>query len=139
VAIGGVAIALAVLYSLGHALRLPPAASWPPSETPWPGNPASDVVPIPLARTNLLFPLFASGWQPQFEVPSITQPNPPRPLASSDQLPGGVYKTATYTCIVLVPGPHPDDRAIVSPSSGDYRMPILRPNLHLIPLYPAKK
>jgi hypothetical protein len=49
-----------------------------------------------------------------------------------------VYKTLPYTCIVVVPGPHPDDRAIVNPSSRDYRMPIIRPDLQFIPLHPAR-
>jgi len=138
-AIGGLALALAVLCLLATALRLPSAGLWPPAETPWPGNPESDVAAIPLARTNLLIPLFASGWQPQFEVPSVPQPTRPQPPTSPGQLPAGVYRTAPYTCIVLVPGLHPDDRSIVSPSSGDYRMPIIQPDLHFIPLGQARK
>jgi hypothetical protein len=138
-AIGGVALGLAVLCLLGTGLPPPSAGSWPPAETPWPVNPENDVVAFPLARTNVLIPLFASGWQPQFEVPSVPQLARPRSPAFPDQLPAGVYKTAPYTCIVVVPGPHPDDRSIVSPSSGEYRMPIIRPNVQFIPLHPAKK
>jgi hypothetical protein len=137
-AISGVALAVAVLCSLGHALRVPPVGSWPPAETPWTWNPESDVAAIPLARTNVLIPLFASGWQPQFKAPSTPQPTRPRRPATPGQLPAGVYKTLPYTCIVVVPGPYPDDRAIVSPSSKDYRMPIIRPDVQFIPWGPAK-
>jgi hypothetical protein len=133
-AISGVTLGLAVLCSLGTALRLPSAGSWPTVETRWPSNPEAGAVAIPFARTNLLIPLFASGWQPQFEVPSVPRPSRPRPPASPGQLLAGVYKTLPYTCIVVVPGPHPDDQAIFSPSSRDYRMPIVRPDLQFIPL-----
>jgi hypothetical protein len=43
------------------------------------------------------------------------------------------------TGIALVPSPRPDDRAIISPSGGDDRMPIIRPNLQFIPLRPVKR
>jgi hypothetical protein len=138
-AIGAVAVALAVLGFLGSAQRVAPAGSWHPTETSWPGNPESDVAAIPLARTNLLIPLFASGWQPQFEVPSIPQPTRPQPPASPGQLPAGVYKTLPYTCIVVVPGPHPDDKCIVKPGAGDFSMPIIRPDVQFIPLHPLEK
>jgi hypothetical protein len=139
VAIGGLAIALAVLCSLGHALRLPSAESWSPAETPWSGKPESEVAAPPLARTNLLIPLFASGWQPQLEVPSIPQSARPRRPASPRQLPAGVYKTLPYTCIIVVPGPCPDDRAIVDLSSGIYRIPIIWPDVQFIPFGQVRK
>ena len=132
-------LALAIPGFLGIALRVPHAVSWVPPETPWPGNPESNVVAIPLVRTNLLIPLFASGPQHQFEIPSIPHPTHPRRPASPGQLPAGVCKTAPYACIVVVPGPHRDDRAIVSPSSRDYRMQIIRPDLQFIPLSSASK
>jgi hypothetical protein len=138
VAIGGLALVLAVLCLLATALRLPPSGSWPPAETPWPGNPESDVAAVPLARTNLLMPLLASGGPPQVEVPSIPQPARPQRRASPGQLPAGVYKTWPYTCIVVVPGPCPDDRAIVKPSGKNYRMPIIKPDLQFIPWGLAK-
>ena len=138
-AIGGMAVALAVLCLLATALRLPCAGLWPPAEMPWPEKSESDVVAIPLPRTNLLIPLFASGWQPQFEVPSVPQSARPQPPASPGQLPAGVDKTAPYTCIVVVPGRCPDDRAVVTARGGDYSMPIIRPDLQFIPLCPASK
>jgi len=138
VALGGVAIAVVLLCLFGTGLGLPPVDSWPPAETPWPGNPENGPVAIPVARTNVLMPLLASGWQPQFGVPRVPQSARPRRPASPDQLPAGVYRTAPYSCIVLVPGPHPDDRAIVNPRGGDSAMPIIKPDLQFIPLRPAK-
>ena len=138
-AIGAVAAAVAVLCFLGSAQRVPHGGSWPPAATPWPGNPKSDVAAVPLARTNLLSSLVASGWQPQFEVPSVPQPARPQPSVSPGQLPAGVYKTLPYTCIVVVPGPHPDDRCIVSPPGGECRMPIIRPDVQFIPSHPLEK
>ena len=134
-AIGVVVLALAVLCLLGTAPRLPPADSRPGSETPWPVNPESDVAAIPFARTNLLTALFASGWQPQFEAQNMPQPARLPPSVSPGQLPAGVYKTLPYTCIVVVPGPCPNDRAIISPSdSGGYRMPIIAAGRAVHPL-----
>ncbi len=58
-------------------------------------------------------------------------PSPPR------MLPPGVYKTEPYSCIVVVPGPHPDDRSIIDPGSGNSSMPIITPGLRFIPYHPA--
>jgi hypothetical protein len=138
-AICGVALAVAVLCLLATALRLPSAGSWPPAETLWPWNPGSNPAAIPLVRTNLLAPLSASGWQPQFEAQNMQQPTRLQPSVSLGQLPAGVYKTLPYTCIVVVPGAHPDDRCIVSLPGGECPMPIIRPEVQFIPLHPANK
>jgi hypothetical protein len=138
-AISGVALAVAVLCSLGHALRVPPPGSWPPADAPWAGKLESDVAAILLARTNLLTPLFASGWQPQFEVPSVPQPARLQPSLSLGQLPAGVYKTLPYTCIVVVPGPCPDERFFVKPPGGECPMPMIRPDVQFIPFGQASK
>lgn len=50
------------------------------------------------------------------------------------QLKPGVYETWPYTCIVVVPGPHPDDKSMV-PSTGD-GMPVIKPDLRFIPRKP---
>ena len=47
--------------------------------------------------------------------------------------PPGVYKTAPYTCIVVVPGPNADDKCIVGGEVRDKRMPTLEPPLVFIP------
>ena len=44
----------------------------------------------------------------------------------------GIYKTAPYTCIVIVPGPHPDDQA-VKPVGPAPPMPTIEPKLEFIP------
>jgi hypothetical protein len=52
----------------------------------------------------------------------------------------GVYETAPYSCIVVVPGLHPDDRALIGSDSGNNysAMPIIRPDLQFIPRSPGK-
>jgi hypothetical protein len=137
-AIGMVVIALGVLGFQSSTRRLPPGGAWRTATTPWPGSPESNAVVIPLSGTNSLIPLPGPAWQPLLIGQSTPQLTPPQPPASSDQLPTRVYRTLPYTCIVVVPGPCADDRAIVSPSSGDYRMPIIRPDLQFILWGPAK-
>jgi hypothetical protein len=39
----------------------------------------------------------------------------------------------------MVPGPHPDDRAIVSPGGGHDTIPVITPDLQFVPLRQAKK
>jgi hypothetical protein len=47
----------------------------------------------------------------------------------------GVYKTIPYTCVVIVPGPHPDERMpAVSPPAVEPNMPVVKPDLQFIPL-----
>ena len=138
-AIGGVAVGVALLCLLATAVRLPPVDSWPPAERPWPGNPESETVGIPLARTNVLMPLLASDGQPQFEAQNLPQPKHPQPPAAPGQLPPGVYKTLPYTCIVVVPGPHLDEWFFVTPPGGECPMPIIRPDVQFIPFGQARK
>ena len=45
----------------------------------------------------------------------------------------GVYETKPYSCIVVVPGPHPDDIALVPPPAGAEAMPTVKPDLQFIP------
>jgi hypothetical protein len=62
----------------------------------------------------------------------------PAPL----QLKPGIYETAPYTCIVIVPDPHVDERAIIGsgPSNAPdlLKMPTNRPDLQYIPRVPGK-
>ncbi len=52
--------------------------------------------------------------------PQRLLPAPPKP---------GVYETRPYTAIVIVPGPHPDDRAIVGSSGGRPGVPMVAPDM----------
>jgi hypothetical protein len=61
-------------------------------------------------------------------------PGAPEPLKP------GVYQTLPYTCLVIVPGPCPDDKSIIG-KQGDGSMspmPVIKPDLQLIP-WSAKK
>ncbi len=51
----------------------------------------------------------------------------------------GVYRTEPYGCIVVVPGPHPDDRCLHNPGDGRFSMPIIRPELRFVPLPQPQK
>ena len=54
-------------------------------------------------------------------------------------LPAGVYRTVPYSGIVVVPGPHPDDRCVVRPDGGNVSMPIIKPDLRCIPPTPPRE
>jgi hypothetical protein len=62
------------------------------------------------------------------ELAAITKPLPSLPTP-------GVYKTAPFTCIVVVPGKHADDRSTVKPTEVDSAMPVVKPELRFIPLH----
>ncbi len=51
----------------------------------------------------------------------------------------GVYESAPYTCIVVVPAGHVDDRSLVAPAEVDPKMPVKKPDLQLIPRSPGQK
>ena len=46
----------------------------------------------------------------------------------------GIYKTTPFTCIVIVPESHLDDGMVVRIPYCDSNMPILKPDLHFIPI-----
>ncbi|HWV98618.1 MAG TPA: hypothetical protein VNZ64_02885 [Candidatus Acidoferrum sp.] len=46
----------------------------------------------------------------------------------------GAYKTAPYACIVIVPDKNLDDCCVVAPAECDSRMPVVTPELRLVPL-----
>jgi hypothetical protein len=50
----------------------------------------------------------------------------------------GVYQSYPYSCLVLVPGSHPDDKCIINPSATAPRMLIIKPDLRLMPWKPVK-
>ena len=62
------------------------------------------------------------------------------PTTVSNALPPGLYKTEPYTCLVLVPGPHQDDKCIIGNGTTQptIQMPIRRPELQFIPRRPAQ-
>ena len=68
----------------------------------------------------------------------------PKPLAPAMPKPG-IYQAEPYSGIVIVPGPHPDDRAIIgwsNPTPGapavTPEMPTVKPELRLVPREPKK-
>ncbi len=76
--------------------------------------------------------LFRLPDRSQRRVPGTNQATAPELLKP------GVYEASPYTCIVIVPGPQPDDKCIIGRGGAggttvDPRMPILKPELRLIP------
>jgi len=61
-----------------------------------------------------------------------------RELPSAPVLKPGIYQTAPYTCIVVVPPPHADDRAVIDPGGRVSSMPMItvEPQLRFIPRKP---
>ena len=139
ISVGVVLVVVALLCVLGVAQVVLDTSSSPAPSMPWPGNSLSNASVIPFPGSNSQFSAFAPAWKPQprgqlFAPSARLHPAPPSAGPTT-----GVYRTAPYSCIVVVPGPLPDDRSIVSPRGGDSSMPIIKPDLQFIPLHPAKK
>ena len=70
------------------------------------------------------------GWRLKMgELAAITKPAPSLPIPTA-----GVYKTAPFACIVVVPGKHADDRSVLKPTEVDSAMPVIKPELRFIPV-----
>jgi len=71
--------------------------------------------------TNLTLP-FVWGTNRLITLPAKQLPSP------------GVYKTEPYACIVVVPGPHADDRMVIGRNAGiESKMPIINPDVTFVP------
>jgi hypothetical protein len=69
---------------------------------------------------------------------SLMLPSPSSKPAPARPEPG-VYETAPFTGIVVVPGPHPDDRMVVRLGAFQPSMPNVQPELRFIPRGSGKK
>jgi hypothetical protein len=128
---GGVCVLAGTLGGL-HKDPLPPVAM------PWWGNTQTGIVTIPSSSSAVLLQAGAPTTnKPQLRIlinPQAARTNAP----FSSPVAPGVYRTFPYTCIVVVPGPHPDDACIAKPGNMDPSMPIVKPDLQFIPWSPAK-
>ena len=70
--------------------------------------------------------VYATGRSNVFAVPTIECVAVP-----------GVYKTAPYSCLVVVPGPLADDQCIVNPGANPSAMPMVTPELRFLPWGPG--
>jgi hypothetical protein len=104
----------------------------------WLGDGQSNLVVIPSPGSNLLFLASAPARKPELMIQTLPSSARPHPPSTPPTIPAGVYQTVPYSCIVVVPGPHPDDRCIFGKGSGDSSMPIIKPDLRFIPWSPAK-
>jgi hypothetical protein len=129
----GAAVAAGCLCAVAAEQATLRQGAWPSRSMPGPWNVQRRVLIIPSAPGNAPLPALAPAGKPELKVqPARLSPrvHPPFTLFP---VPGGVYRTEPYSCIVVVPGPHPDDRCIVNPGSGHYSMPIIKPDLRFIP------
>jgi len=92
--------------------------------------------PLPLTNGNHVIVIstnrFGSFGNRPFQVPQ----QPKRANTATNGLAPGVYKTEPYTCIVIVPGEHPDDQSIMHPPETVPNMPMLKPDLRFVPVPP---
>ena len=105
---------------------------------PRPGDAPSNLVVIPSPGSNLLLLALAPARKSAYSVQPFLPTARSRPPSASPTIPAGVYKTVPFSCIVVVPGPHPDDRCIFGQSRGESSMPIIKPDLRFIPWNAAK-
>jgi hypothetical protein len=64
-------------------------------------------------------------------------PGPGEPI-DADALKPGMYKTTPFACIVIVPESHLDGGFVVRIPGCDPNMPVLKPDLHFIPISPRQ-
>jgi hypothetical protein len=107
--------------------------------THWPGTTQTNILAVPIAGSNWLFRTLPPANKPEFKSQTLPPPVGPISPSAPATVPPGVYRTVPYSCIVVVPGPHPDDRCIVRPPDVDFSMPIIKPELQFIPCSPAKE
>ncbi|MCX6929348.1 MAG: hypothetical protein NT154_39925 [Verrucomicrobia bacterium] len=159
--VGVVVVALAFLGGLGISqtiLRTEPSSA-PPVQ--WPVIAWDNVRAHASSGSNSPLPTLPPPGTPEFKIQALPPSTPLVPrsavpgipagvyqparsnsmvlLPVQSNLPAGVYRTVPYSCIVVVPGPHPDDRCVIKPDNGDFPMPIIKPDSRFIPLNPPVK
>lgn len=92
--------------------------------------------PLALTNRNHII-IISTNRLGSFGSRTFQTPQQPKPSnIATNGLAPGIYKTEPYTCIVIVPGEHPDDKmAIHLPDQGS-RMPVLKPDLRFVPVRP---
>jgi len=110
-------------------------------------NPAARPVDVPalLLAAQPSFPFIRTSRPVSTSDPFLLQTNsarrlpathlaPPDETAFGTALPRpGVYEARPYTAIVIVPGPHPDERCIIGRQGQNPSLPAIRPELWLVP------
>lgn len=136
--VGAVVAAAGCLGVLGAAQGGLYESSARAPSIPWPGNHQTNVIVISSPGSNWLLQASVPAHKLEFKIqafpPSARRHSPSAPPT----IPAGVYRTVPYSCNVVVPGPNPDDRCIVTPAGGDSSMPIVKPELRFIPWHAAK-
>ena len=139
VSVGAAAVALGCLGALPAAQMVLHEGSSRGLAMPWPGNASSKVMAVPSLGNKAPLLALAPARKPEFQIQTLPLSAPLRPPSGPPMISAGVYKTVPYSCIVVVPDPHPDDRCVINPGDVASAMPIIRPDLRFIPLNPAKQ
>jgi hypothetical protein len=137
--VGTVAGALGCVGFLAAGQAVMHTGSWQAPSTPRLANNQTNVYGVPIAGSNWLFRALPPANKLEFKSQILPPPAGPISPSAPATVPPGVYRTVPYSCIVVVPGPHPDDRCIVRPPDVDSSMPITKPELQFIPWSPAKE
>ena len=95
---------------------------------------AADIVSSPAARTNTVPGSISPPAKPRFSAPNLVPRTAPVDVNEVRALPPGVYLTKPYTCMLMVPGAVDDGIFQHHPPLPNPPMPILRPDLKLVPL-----
>jgi len=114
-----------LIYFLAECgLTNPATASIPLTTTvatntlPW----NQSVFPTNLFVATNGLPLLFFGTNRLVSLPTVGSPAP------------GLWKTEPFACIVLVPGPHPDESMVVHLGKAETKMPIIKPPVKFVPL-----
>ena len=94
------------------------------------------VLPVITLGTALAWNVCADPPAPSIKPPVLCLTNSPVTSTNSllcDNLQPGVYETRPFTCIVVVPGNHLDDKMIIGGKGNQPSMPIKTPGLEFIP------
>ena len=139
VSVGAAAVALGCLGALPAAQMVLHEGPSRGLAMPWPGNASIKVMAVPSLGNKAPLLALAPARKPEFKIQTLPLSARLRPPTAPPMIPAGVYKTVPYSCIVVVPGPHPNDRCVINPGDVASAMPIVRPDLRFIPWNPAKQ
>ena len=124
--------ALALLWTLARGQVQPPDPAprldlW---TTNWLAQAVAAQAPATLALSQA--PVLVPKLRGLTNSPTLLFRLPPHRSPSGPIRPG-LYQSAPYTCLVLVPGPCADDKSVFGTQSVDPRMPKVEPDVRLIP------
>ena len=106
---------------------------------------ATPAVRIPTVKLQSLSKTGTNGWK-AFPGGAVAKPSLPARqvlktnllVRSGTVLTPGVYKSEPYSCLVIVPDPHIDEKMVRSLDGAVPSMPTVKPDLRFVP-WPSKR